>query len=305
MVAIACLAAMSASTAPLQPVPFTSVTIEDRFWSPRQRTNREVSVRHSFEMLEKAGNMVNLRLAAEGKREGYQGLLFTDSDLYKVIEGAAYTLATHPDPALDRRMDALIAEIAEAQMPDGYLNTWFQVTRPDQKWTNLRDHHELYCAGHLFEAAVAHHQATGKRNLLDIALKFADHIDRRFGPNGTHPGYAGHPEIELALVKLWKATGDDRWFRLARKLTEPRGAGFFADEHKTPRERYDGTYWLDDVPLAEHREIKGHAVRAAYLLAGVADIVRETGDPALTRMLDRVWRNATEKRIFVTGGIGP
>lgn len=305
MVAIACLAAMSASNAPLQPVPFNSVTIEDRFWSPRQRINREVSVRHSFEMLEKAGNMVNLRLAAEGKREGYQGLLFTDSDLYKVVEGTAYTLATHPDPALDRRLDALIAEIGKAQMPDGYLNTWFQVTRPDQKWTNLRDHHELYCAGHLFEAAVAHHQATGKRNLLDIALKLAGHIDRRFGPNGTHPGYAGHPEIELALVKLWKATGDDRWFRLARKLTEPRGAAFFADEHKTPRERYDGTYWLDDVPLAEHREIKGHAVRAAYLLAGVADIVRETGDPALTKMLDRVWRNATEKRIFVTGGIGP
>lgn len=300
------LAALSgqANFAKLDPVPFTQVAVHDRFWSRRQETNRRASVDHSLRMLDKAGNFLVMRLAAEGKREGYQGLLFTDSDLYKSLEGISYTLATHPDPALDRRVDELIAMIAAAQQPDGYLDTWYQVTRPDQKWTNLRDNHELYCAGHLFEAAVAHFRATGKRNLLDIALKLADLIYRKFGPDGKI-AYCGHPEIELALVKLWKATGDARWFTLARRMVENRGSGFFADEHRTPRGQYDGTYWLDDVPIRDHRDIKGHAVRAAYLLAGTADIARETEDPGLIKMLDRVWRSATERRIFVTGGIGP
>ncbi|MCW5943403.1 MAG: glycoside hydrolase family 127 protein [Fimbriimonadaceae bacterium] len=293
-----------ANFAKLDPVPFTQVAIRDRFWSPRQETNRKATVEHTLRMLEKAGNFLVMRLAAEGKREGYQGLLFTDSDLYKSLEGISYTLATHPNPALAKRVDEIIAMIAAAQQPDGYLDTWYQVTRPDQKWTNLRDNHELYCAGHLFEAAVAHYRATGKRNLLEIALKLATLIDKRYGPSGS-VAYCGHPEIELALVKLWKATGDDRWFALSRRMVENRGSGFFAEEHRTPREAYDGTYWLDDVPIRDHRDIKGHAVRAAYLLAGTADIARETEDSGLIRMLDRVWRSATERRIFVTGGIGP
>jgi uncharacterized protein len=290
--------------AKLQPVPFTAVEIRDRFWSPRQETNRSVSVHHSLEMLERAGNFLVMKLAAEGKREGFKGLLFTDSDLYKTLEGIAYTLATHPDPALDRRFDEIVAMIAAAQMPDGYLNTWFQVTRPDDRFKNLRDWHEIYCAGHLFEAAAAHFQATGKRNLLDVALKFADLLDRRYGPQGSL-GYCGHPEAELALVKLWQVTGDRRWFELGRKMTETRGSKIFAREHGTPLDKYEGVYWLDDVPIAEHREIKGHAVRAAYLMSGAADIARETGSPELLKMLKRVWRNATEKRVFVTGGIGP
>lgn len=298
------MATTSQQLAKLEPVPFTKVTIQDRFWSPRQEINRKITVPHSFEMLERAGNFLDLKLAGDRKREGYKGLLFTDSDLYKVLEGVAYTLATHPDPKLDAKMDEVIGLIARAQMPDGYLNTWFQVTRPDDRFKNLRDWHELYCAGHLFEAACAHYQATGKRNLLDVALKFATLLDERFGPNGA-PGYCGHPELELALVKLASVTGDQRWFRLSQLMVDRRGSGYFAEEHKTPRTQYDGVYWLDDVPIEEHTEIKGHAVRAAYLLSGAADIARDTNDKGLLRMLDKVWSNVVDKRVFITGGIGP
>lgn len=292
------------SFAKLEAVPFTQVKIQDRFWSPRQETNRKATVEHSLQMLDKYGNLLVMRLAAEGKREGFKGLLFTDSDLYKVLEGVSYTLATHPDERLSRRVDELIALIASAQQEDGYLNTWFQVTRPNDKFKNLRDWHELYCAGHMIEAAVAHHAATGKRNFLDIALKLADLLEKKYGPNGGE-GYCGHPELELALVKLGKATGDRKWLAFARDQVETRGTAFFAEEHRTRKDRYDGTYWLDDMPIREHREIKGHAVRAAYLMSGAADVARESEDPELVKMLRRVWRNATERRVFITGGIGP
>ncbi len=308
MTAIVLLAALAPSQQSnfvrLEPVPFTSVRIRDRFWQPRQETNRSKTVEHSLRMLDEAGNYLVFQLARDGKREGYKGLLFTDSDLYKTLEGVSYTLATHPDPALDKKADELIALIGSAQQADGYVNTWFQVTRPADKWKNLRDWHELYCAGHMIEAAVAHHQATGKRNFLDIALRFAELINRRYGP-GAGEGYPGHPELELALIRLWKATGDRKWFLLSEKFIETRGQHFFATEHKTPIERFDGTYWLDDVPIREHVDIKGHAVRAAYLMAGVADVARENEDPGLTKMLGKVWRSATERRVYITGGIGP
>lgn len=237
----------------LEAVPFTDVTISDRFWAPRQAINRTVSIPHSLDMLEKAGNMANFDLAAQGKREGYHGPVFMDSDVYKALEAASYSLAAHPDPALERRVDQFIARIAAAQMPDGYLNTWYQVNAPDQRFTNLRDNHEIYCAGHLFEAAVAHYRATGKRTLLDVATKFADLLDRTFGDaDGKRLGYCGHPEAELALVKLWKVTGERRYFDLARHMVENRGAKLFAREHKTPLEQYDGTYWQDDVPIRQH-----------------------------------------------------
>ena len=290
----------------LSAVPFTHVSVTDRFWAPRREANRKVSIPTSFDMLEKAGNMRNFDLAAGGKREGYSGPVFMDSDAYKAIEAAAYSLAEHRDAALERRVDEVIARIAGAQMPDGYLNTWYQVNAPDKRFTNLRDNHEIYCAGHLFEAAVAHFQATGKRTLLDVAVRFADHLDARFGDaDGKRVGYCGHPEAELALVKLWKATGERRYFELARHMIENRGAKLFAREHGTPLDRYDGTYWQDDVPIRDHRRIKGHAVRAAYLMSGVTDIVAETGDEGLRKMLGRVWRNTTEKNMYVTGGIGP
>ncbi len=288
----------------LEAVPFTQVTIKDRFWQPRQEINRTATVDQCLKQLEKVGNFANYELAKAGKRSGYQGYIFTDSDVYKVLEGIAYTLATHPDPELDKRVDEIIALIGSVQTSNGYLNTWYEVNAPDKTFTNLRDNHELYCAGHMIEAAVAHHQATGKRNFLDIALKTANLINQKFGPEGK-PGYPGHPELELALIKLWRDTGDKKWFALSQRMIENRGTGYFAAEHNTPKDRYDGTYWLDDVPICDHEEIKGHAVRAAYLLSGAADVSRETENPAMIKMLGRVWRNATEKRIFITGGIGP
>lgn len=290
----------------LKAVPFNQVEIKDAFWSPRRETNRLVSIPHNIKMLQDAGNIKNFELAAAGARTGYSGPVFMDSDLYKGMEAAAYSLATQPDPELDKTLDGIIAKIAAAQMPNGYLNTHFQVNDPDHKWTNLRDWHELYCAGHLFEAAVAHFQATGKRSLLNVAIKLADHIDSVFGEApGKRLGYPGHPEIELALVKLARATGEQRYFELAKFFVMNRGKKFFATEHNTPLNEYDGSYWQDDMPIFDHRNIKGHAVRAAYLLSGTVDVASETGDERLLKMVRRVWRNTTEKQMYVTGGIGP
>jgi uncharacterized protein len=289
----------------LRAVPFTEVRITDSFWAPRQETNRTVSIPINFENLANAGNIKNLELAAAKATVGYSGPVYMDSDLYKALEAASYSLAMHPDPALDKRLDEIIAILAAAQQPDGYLNSYYTVKEPGKRWTNLRDNHELYCAGHMFEAAVAHTQATGKKAFIDIATRFADHIDSVFGPPPKRLGYPGHPEIELALIKLWRVTGQRRYFELARFFVENRGRIFFADEHQIPPDSYDGTYWQDDVPIFDHQKIKGHAVRAAYLLSGVVDVMGETGDPRLIRMVDRVWRNATQKNLYITGGMGP
>ncbi|NLP10768.1 glycoside hydrolase family 127 protein, partial [bacterium] len=256
------LPAAEAPLLKLSSVPFTQVQIEDAFWAPRQEINRTVSIPINLEMLDKSGNLINFDLAAGGKRKGYNGPVYMDSDLYKALEAASYSLATHPDAALDKKIDAIIRRIAAAQQKDGYLNTYYTVNEPDKRWTNLRDNHELYCAGHLFEAAVAHYQATGKRTLLRTATRFADYICSVFGPGpGQRMGYPGHPEIELALIKLWRVTGHQRYFDLARFFIENRGIHFFAREHQTPEAEYDGSYWQDDVPLSEHRPIKGHALR--------------------------------------------
>jgi len=288
----------------LRAVPFTQVQIHDSFWAPRQETNRVATIPINFAMLEKAGNIRNFELAAARATNGYSGPVYMDSDLYKALESASYSLAIHPDAKLEKRLEEIISKLAAAQQPDGYLDTHYIVKEPGKRWTNLRDCHELYCAGHLFEAAVAHYQATGKRSLLNVAVKLADHIDSVFGP-GKRLGYPGHPEIELALIKLWHATGEPRYFNLARFFIENRGRKYFAQEHHTPLDQYDGAYWLDDVPIAEHQKIKGHAVRAAYLLSGATDVAAETRDPALLAMLGRVWRNTTERNLYLTGGIGP
>ncbi|MFO0829140.1 MAG: glycoside hydrolase family 127 protein [Phycisphaerales bacterium] len=290
----------------LTPVPFTNVTIEDRFWAPRRATNRDVSIAHSFKMLEEFGNIANLDLAASNARAGYHGPVFADSDLYKVLESASYLLAERRDPALEAQVDAIIERIAKAQRDDGYIDTWYEVNAPDRRFTNLRDDHELYCAGHMYEAAVAHHQATGKRTLLDVATKHADLLCRTFGSGpGQRMGYCGHPEIELALVKLWRETGERRYFDLAKFFVDHRGSGFFADEHKTPKDQYDGRYWQDNAPIRDQRCIVGHAVRAGYLMSGALDVAVEIDDEALLSAIGRVWRNLSERNMFITGGMGP
>ncbi len=291
----------------LHEVPFTQVEIKDCFWSPRQETNRTISLAHNLDKLEQAGNIANLELAAAHQHAGYHGPVFMDSDLFKGVEAVAYSLATHPDPTLSARLDAVISKIAAAQMPDGYLNTHYQVNAPDKRFSNLRDNHELYCAGHLFEAAVAHYQATSSKALLDVATKYADLLVTTFGPD-KRPGYCGHPEIELALVKLSRVVDSPRkesYFALAKHFIDTRGSHFFAQEHNTPEAKYNGEYWQDNVPIRDHQRIVGHAVRAAYLLSACTDIGAATADESLLRMVRRVWRNTTERNTYLTGGIGP
>ncbi|MCC7229518.1 MAG: glycoside hydrolase family 127 protein [Fimbriimonadaceae bacterium] len=290
----------------LKPVSFTEVKIADKFWAPRQETNRKVSIPHVIDELYETPRMENLIRAGKREKGGFKGLIFDDSDVYKVLESAAYALAEKPDPKLEKRVDEMIAILAKAQMADGYLNSWYQLMAPDKRFTNLADNHELYCAGHLFEAAVAHFKATGKKSLLNVATKYADLLVRTFGNGpGQRMGYGGHPESELALFKLADATGNKAYFNLAKFFIDNRGSRFFADEKHIPKDKFDGVYWLDDVPVREHREIKGHAVRAAYLFSGIADLANATDDPALVKALDRVWKNTVYKRVFVTGGIGP
>lgn len=305
VVLYAALAAVCAlQPARIEPVSYRSVALEDPFWSARQRALDETTMRQQFEMLDKYGYRANFQRVAERKTGGHLGFVFHDSDAYKVLEAASYCLGRRRQPWLEAKVDEWIGLIARAQEPDGYLNTFFQLVARDRKWQNLRDEHELYCAGHLFEAAAAHFEATGKRTLLDVAAKLADHIDRRFGP-GKRMGYPGHPETELALFKLWRATGERRYFDLAAFFLESRGSKWFATEHGTPLESYNGEYWSDHLRIREHEEIVGHAVRAAYLFSGAADWAHETRDAALLAMLERVWSNTAHKRMFVTGGLGP
>lgn len=287
----------------LQEVPFTQVQIEDKFWAPRRKINREIALDHALAMIEKYGNMPNFDLAATGKHEGYQNYVFADSDPYKVLESISYSLATDPDAELDKKLDKVIARMAAAQQPDGYLNTYYEVKEPGKRLTNLRDNHELYCAGHLIEAAVAHAKATKKKNLLTVAVRYADFLCETFG-EGKRAGYCGHPEIELALMKLYRLTGSKRYADLATFFVNHRGEHFFAKEHNTPDAQYDGTYWQDDVPIRDHERIKGHAVRAGYLMSGVTDVARENGDESLLTMVNRVWKNAVNKNLYVTGGMG-
>ncbi len=288
----------------IQPVSWKKVDINDQFWAPRQKTLASVTMRQQLDQLVEKKYKQNFERAAARQTGGYVGYIFNDSDVYKVLEAASYVLGKNRVAWLDQEVDQWIGLIGRAQLPDGYLNTAYQLDKPDKKWTNLRDDHELYCAGHLFEAAAAHYEATGKTNLLKIATKLADHIEARFG-EGKKMGYPGHPEAELALMKLWRATGEQRYFRLAQFFIEKRGTHFFAAEHKTPEKDYDGTYWSDNVPIREHSSIVGHAVRAAYLFSGVTDLAHETHDQELKGMLDRVWKSTALKRMFITGGIGP
>ncbi|UCG16223.1 MAG: glycoside hydrolase family 127 protein [Phycisphaerales bacterium] len=280
----------------LTPVPFTDVRIVDEFWAPRIKANAEKTIPHNFKMCEETGRIANLAKAA-GQMEGdYQGYRFNDSDVFKLLEGACYVLAGEHDPALDRQVDALIATIAAAQQKDGYLNSYFTVAKPEQRWTDLRSAHELYSGGHLIEAAVAHHQVTGKRTLLDVACRLADHFDSVFGPDKRRD-IPGHEEVELALVKLYRATGEERYLDLAR---------FFIDERGNARGRkLYGEYCQDHVPVREQSEIVGHAVRAMYLYCGMADVEDLTGDAGYVAALQRIWQDVVQRKMYVTGGIGP
>ncbi len=279
----------------LSAVPFTAVKFSDGFWAPRLETNRQKSLPHNFKWCEETGRIANFAKAGGLVQGKFEGIYFNDSDVYKVLEGASYSLAQHPDPALEKTIDQIIAKMAAAQREDGYLNTYFTLVEPDKRWTNLPSKHELYCAGHLFEAAAAHYRATGKRTLLDVAIRFADCIDGIFGP-GKRAGVPGHEEIELGLVKLYQVTGEKRYFDLARFFLDVRG-----DESKR---KIAGPYCQDHVPVRQQKEIVGHAVRAMYLYAGVADVAAYTGDQGFIDAMGHLWDDVVERKMYVTGGIG-
>jgi DUF1680 family protein len=273
------------------------VTLTRGFWHHKQEINRRVSLRHGYRMLNQSGNFDNLRLAAGSGEGEYRTPVFMDSDVYKWLEAVSYDLANVRDPELERMADETIALLAAAQQEDGYLNSYYQVIKPDERWTDLDHDHELYCAGHLFEAAVAHHRATNKSALLDVARRFADHIDAEFGP-GKHQGAPGHPEIELALVELYRETGERRYLDLAAFFVDQRGSGTMKGYRLGPG------YQQDHVPVREAAEVTGHAVRQLYLTAGVSDIYMETGEQALLDAMARLWRDTTGTKMHITAGFG-
>ncbi len=280
----------------LQPVPVEAVRLDDRFWAPRRRINREITLPSQYHYCEETGRIDNFRRAAGKKQIPFQGIYFNDSDIYKWLEAAAWTLAADPDPALGAMVDAAIGEVAAAQQPDGYLDTYFMFDKAGERWTNLRDMHELYCAGHLIQAAVAHHRATGSERLLEIARRLADHICNTFGPEseGKHPGTCGHEEIEMALVELARDTGDAKYRQQARYFVDARGQGLAGGD----------AYHQDHKPFRELDRMVGHAVRAVYLNAGAADLVAEGADTGLRQTLERLWKHMTTRVMYVSGGIG-
>lgn len=288
---------------PIQPVSFTAVKVNDAFWAPRIEINRKVSIPTAFEQCERTGRIENFVRAAmvlqhkELKDKHAPGYPFDDTDPYKVIEGASYALSVHPDPALDAYLDKLIAMIAAAQEPDGYLYTTRTIDPQHphewsgtERWVNEEIlSHELYNLGHLYEAAVAHYQATGKRTLLDVALRSADLLVATFGP-GKKTIYPGHQIVEMGLVKLYRVTGRTQYLQLAQFMLDSRGHG--------------KSYNQADRAVTAQTEAEGHAVRATYMYSGMADVAAMTGDQNYVKAIDSIWENVVGKKMYVTGGIG-
>ena len=305
-----------------QAIPLKAVRIDDRFWKPRIERNRQISLPYQYQQLKESGVLDNF-LRVAGKTGGnYAGPCWMDSDAYKWLEAVCYSLSTHPDPELEAKVDEVIAVISEAQDENGYLNTYFQWVEPGRKWTNLGMGHELYCAGHLIQAALAHVNGTGKRSLLEIACRLADHIDSVFGP-GKRSGLPGHEEIEMALVDLYRFTNEPRYLSLAKYFIDQRGnpdhrfrwelehldeIGYGSlnlnQQFYGTSENYNGAYSQDHLPVREQSEVVGHAVRAMYLYCGMTDLAVETGEYALIQALERLWENVTYRRMYITGGIG-
>jgi DUF1680 family protein len=293
-------------------LPHTATVFQDTFWAPRLRTLREHTLPAIYEQMRQDGHFTAFR---ESWHAGMRPIpyVFWESDIAKWIEAASYSLATQPDPQLEALVDEAIAFMLALQQPDGYLNLWFTQIEPERRWSNLRDYHELYCAGHLIEAAVAHFQATGKRALLDAVCRYADYIDATFGPEeGKRRGYSGHEEIELALVKLFHATGEPRYLRLSQYFIEERGQrpSYFdleAEERgEAPADFWATTYEYNQshLPVREQHEIVGHAVRAMYLFSAVADLARELGDESLRATCEHIWNHLCARRLYITGGLG-
>ena len=295
---------------PIQSVPFTDVKLTDNFWLPRIEVNRTVTIPASFERCESTGRVKNFTMAAEKKGKFCTTFPFDDTDIYKTLEGAAFSLAVHPDAKLDKYIDSLITLIGKAQEPDGYLYT-ARTINPAQphawagkeRWEKERElSHELYNAGHLYEAAAAHFLATKKRNLLNIALKNADLVCSVFGPDKKHVA-PGHEIVEMGLVKLYRITGKKEYLSTAKFFIEERGR-YQGYDPKSVDPWKSGAYWQDNIPVVMQEEAEGHAVRAGYLYSAIADVAALTGDDSLLRAIDKIWDNVVGKKIYVQGSVG-
>lgn len=291
-------------------VAFTDVKLRDNFWLPRIQVNHNVTIPASFERCEKTGRVKNFEMAAAKSGKFCTTYPFDDTDIYKTIEGASFSLSLFPDKKLELYIDTLIDKVKAAQEPDGYLYTARTIDPANphkwagsERWMKERElSHELYNSGHLYEAAAAHFMATGKRNLLDIALKNADLVCSVFGHDKKHVA-PGHQVIEMGLVKLYRITGKKEYLETAKYFIEERGhyTGYDA-KNKDPWK--NGAYWQDHIPVVDQKEAIGHAVRAGYLYAAVADVAALTGDEKLLRAIDSIWNNMVSRKIYVQGGAG-
>lgn len=294
---------------PIQPLSFTNVKLNDQFWSPRIEINRTVTIPASFARCENTGRVKNFEMAATHTGKFCTAYPFDDTDIYKTIEGASYSLAVHPDPKLAAYVDSLITIVGKAQEPDGYLYTARTIDplhphewSGPERWVKESElSHELYNSGHLFEAASAHYMATGKRNFLNIALKNADLLVATFGPGKRHVA-PGHEIVEMGLVRLYRITGKTDYLKLAKFFIDERGRK--QHDKSSPDEWKNGMYWQDDKPVVDQEEAEGHAVRAMYLYSGIADVAALTGDKEYIATIDRIWNNMVSKKIYVQGSIG-
>lgn len=281
-------------------VNFSRVNITDNFWKPKIDKVATVTLKACIYQTEiKTPRIRNFEKVARNDGEKFEGIYYDDSDVYKALEAMAYALKTHPDSALEAKADEWIDKVAAAQLPDGYLDTYFTLRDLKQRWTNI-EAHEDYNAGHLIEAAVAYYNVTGKRKLLDVAIRLANHIDSTFRL-GNKKWFSGHEEIELALVKLYKVTNDDRYLKLADWYLQQRGKGGIYTYGKT---WVVPGYWQDIKPVKDQTEITGHAVRAMYLYTGTADVAALTGDNGYMAAMQKVWEDVVYRNMYITGGIG-
>lgn len=307
----------------LASIPLKDIQIQDRFWKERLDLVRKEIIPYQWEAMndrvpnaEPSHCIENYRIAAGQAQGSFYGEVFQDSDLAKWLEAVAYVLSFQPDPKLEKLADEAIELVCAAQQPDGYLNTFFTIKEPDQRWRNLREGHELYCAGHMMEAAVAYFEATGKRRLLDAMMRLADLIYNTFGPEeGKIHAYPGHEEVELALFRMYRATGVRRYLELSAYFINWRGTGenYFRNENDRPGylpiwgsmdTNSDMSYYQAHQPVREQKQAAGHAVRAMYLYSAMADLAGELKDEGLLNACKTLWNDVTERQMYVTGGVG-
>lgn len=302
-------------------VPFTDVKITSPFWAERLETVLNTTIPTQFDRMVESGIREGMKrtpapppLYIQRNHHGFTTEIFRDSDMAKWIEAASYALRHRRDEAIEAKIEAVIDDLEAAQEPDGYLNLWYLRHEPDKRWTNLRDNHELYCAGHMLEGALAYWQATGRRRLLDIMERYLDHIRTMFGPKeGQKKGYPGHQEIELALLRLYHATGERKHLDLARYFIDQRGQQphYFIQEMEargeTMADWVQGNleYNQSHLPVRQQRKVVGHAVRAMYMYTAMADLAAETGDADLATACRALWADVVDRRMYVTGGFGP